>query len=101
MLVLLGVLMLFFGIDLRGRQLPDRRRVHAARLAEIIGIGMMAAILPLIYVERGDQMVFVLQSLMLLIQRRVLQRDDPARVDAGRRGSSRRAPTSSTASARA
>ena len=32
----------------------------------IVGIGMMAAILPLLYVERGDQMVFVLNSLLLL-----------------------------------
>jgi ABC-2 type transport system permease protein len=35
--------------------------------ASIIGIGMMAATLPLIWVERGDQMVFVIQSLLLLI----------------------------------
>ena len=33
----------------------------------IIGIGMMAATLPLIWVERGDQMVFVIQSLLLLV----------------------------------
>jgi ABC-2 type transport system permease protein len=32
----------------------------------IVGIGMMAAILPLLYVERGAQMTFVLQSLLLL-----------------------------------
>src|SRR6185295_2647699 len=31
-----------------------------------IGIGMMAAILPLLYVERGAQMTFVLQSILLL-----------------------------------
>jgi ABC-2 type transport system permease protein len=33
----------------------------------IVGIGMMAAILPLLYVERGAQMTFVLQSVILLI----------------------------------
>ena len=32
----------------------------------IVGIGMIAAILPLLYVERGDQMVFVIQSIILL-----------------------------------
>jgi ABC-2 type transport system permease protein len=32
-----------------------------------IGIGMMAAILPLLYVERGAQMTVVLQSVLLLI----------------------------------
>ena len=31
-----------------------------------IGIGIMAAILPLMYVERGAQMVFVIQSVLLL-----------------------------------
>jgi ABC-2 type transport system permease protein len=32
-----------------------------------VGIGMMAAILPLLYVERGAQMTFVIQSVILLI----------------------------------
>jgi ABC-2 type transport system permease protein len=32
-----------------------------------VGIGMMAAILPLLYVERGAQMTFVIQSVLLLI----------------------------------
>ena len=32
----------------------------------IVGIGMMAAVLPLLYVERGAQMTFVLQSILLL-----------------------------------
>lgn len=32
-----------------------------------VGIGMMAAILPLLYVERGSQMTFVIQSCLLLV----------------------------------
>jgi ABC-2 type transport system permease protein len=32
-----------------------------------VGVGIMAAILPLLYVERGAQMVFVVQSCLLLI----------------------------------
>jgi ABC-2 type transport system permease protein len=32
-----------------------------------VGIGMLAAILPLLYVERGAQMTFVLQSCILLV----------------------------------
>ena len=32
-----------------------------------VGIGMIAAILPLLYVERGTQMTFVLQSCLLLV----------------------------------
>ena len=33
----------------------------------LVGIGMIAAILPLLYVERGAQMTFVLQSCLLLV----------------------------------
>jgi ABC-2 type transport system permease protein len=32
-----------------------------------VGIGIMAAVLPLLFVERGSQMTFVLQSLLLLV----------------------------------
>jgi len=32
-----------------------------------VGIGMLAAILPLLYVERGAQMAFVMQSVLLLV----------------------------------
>ena len=32
-----------------------------------VGVGIMAAILPLLYVERGAQMVFVVQSALLLV----------------------------------
>ncbi|MBA2701861.1 MAG: ABC transporter permease [Chloroflexi bacterium] len=32
-----------------------------------VGIGMLAAILPLLYVERGTQMTFVMQSVLLLV----------------------------------
>jgi ABC-2 type transport system permease protein len=33
----------------------------------VIGIGVMAAILPLLYVERGAQMTFVIQSCLLVV----------------------------------
>ena len=48
-----------------------------------VGIGMIAAILPLLYVERGAQMTFVLQVVPVAGQRRVLLDRDPARMDAG------------------
>ena len=35
--------------------------------ASFIGVGMLAAILPMMSVERGSQMVFVLQSCLLLV----------------------------------
>ena len=62
---------------------------------------MMAAILPLLYVERGDQMVFVIQSIILLFSGVYYSVDHPSRVDAVRRRSSRRARTCSRGSAAA
>jgi ABC-2 type transport system permease protein len=61
------ILALFFSLDL------GRANVGAAALfmvvgsASLIGIGMLAAILPMMSVERGSQMVFVLQSCLLLV----------------------------------
>ncbi len=65
--ILLVVLTLFFSLDL------GRANVGAAALfmvvgsASFIGIGMLAAILPMMSVERGSQMVFVLQSCLLFV----------------------------------
>jgi ABC-2 type transport system permease protein len=65
--VVLSVLVLFFGINLSQADFLTAIVLMFIGSLSIIGIGMMAAVLPLIYVERGDQMVFVLQSLLLLI----------------------------------
>ncbi|HVM30946.1 MAG TPA: ABC transporter permease [Candidatus Limnocylindrales bacterium] len=65
--VVLIVLVLFFGIDLSRADFLTAGVLMAVGSLSIIGIGMIAATLPLIWVERGDQMVFVLQSLLLLI----------------------------------
>jgi ABC-2 type transport system permease protein len=66
--VILVALVLFF---------PDLQLANANPMAALVfvllgsfsfvGIGMLAAILPLLYVERGAQMTFVLQSVILLI----------------------------------
>ena len=60
------VLVLFFGIDLSRADLGTTAVFMLIGSLSFVGIGMMAAILPLIYVERGAQMTFVLQSLLLL-----------------------------------
>ncbi|CAN5623313.1 ABC transporter permease [soil metagenome] len=65
--VVLVALVLFFGIDLSHADFLTAGVLMAVGSLSIIGIGMIAATLPLIWVERGDQMVFVLQSLLLLI----------------------------------
>jgi ABC-2 type transport system permease protein len=65
--VVLIALILFFGIDLSQANFLSAGALMLVGSLSIIGIGMMAAALPLLWVERGDQMVFVIQSLLLLI----------------------------------
>src|SRR5688572_11925054 len=65
--VVLIALILFFGIDLSQANFISAGALMLVGSLSIIGIGMMAAALPLLWVERGDQMVFVIQSLLLLI----------------------------------
>jgi ABC-2 type transport system permease protein len=65
--VILVVLVLFFGLDLSHADLLTSAGFLALGSVSFIGIGMIAAILPLLYVERGDQMTFVLQSCLLLV----------------------------------
>jgi len=65
--VILVVLTLFFGLDLSSANFGTAALFMIIGSASFIGIGMMAAVLPLMYVERGAQMTFVLQSLLLLV----------------------------------
>ena len=62
-----------------------------------VGIGMIAAILPLLYVERGAQMTFVLQSCLLLVSGVYYSIDDPAATGCRSSRTCRRRRTSSTA----
>lgn len=66
--VILVVLVLFFP-QLRLEQANGATALVFMLLGSFsfVGIGMMAAILPLLYVERGAQMTFVLQSCLLLV----------------------------------
>ncbi len=65
--ILLIVLALFFSLDLGKANLPAAAVFMAVGSLSLIGIGMLAAILPMMSVERGSQMVFVLQSCLLLV----------------------------------
>jgi ABC-2 type transport system permease protein len=65
--VILVVLVMFFGLDLSKANLLTVSAFLLLGSVSFIGIGMMAAILPLLYVERGAQMTFVLQSCLLLV----------------------------------
>jgi len=66
--VILVVLVLFFPqLDLARANLATAATFVLLGSFSFVGIGVMAAILPLLYVERGAQMTFVLQSCLLLI----------------------------------
>jgi ABC-2 type transport system permease protein len=64
--VIIVVLSLYFGLDLADADLLSAGLIMLIGSASFIGIGMMAAVLPLMYVERGAQMTFMLQSILLL-----------------------------------
>jgi ABC-2 type transport system permease protein len=65
--VVLIVLIFFFDVDLSQANFVSAAALMIVGSLSIIGIGMMAAALPLLWVERGDQMVFVINSLLLLV----------------------------------
>src|SRR5215210_2198203 len=66
--VILVVLVLFFPqLDVQGANPITVIAFMLLGSFSFIGIGMIAAILPLLYVERGAQMTFVLQSCLLLV----------------------------------
>jgi ABC-2 type transport system permease protein len=64
-LVLLA-LVIFFGLNISEANFVTAIVFTIIGSFSIVGIGMMAAILPLLYVERGAQMTFELQSILLL-----------------------------------
>jgi ABC-2 type transport system permease protein len=66
--VILVVLILFFPqLDFTGANPLTVGAFMVLGSFSFVGIGMIAAILPLLYVERGAQMTFVLQSCLLLV----------------------------------
>ena len=66
MVIILAVMILFFDLEFTGGNFVTAAVFLLLGSLSFVGVGMMAAILPLLYVERGDQMVFVIQSVILL-----------------------------------
>ena len=66
MLIILGAMIFFFDLEFSGGNYVTAGLFILLGSLSFVGVGMMAAILPLLYVERGDQMVFVIQSIILL-----------------------------------
>ena len=64
---ILIVLVLFFGLNLANANFAGAAFFMLIGSLSFVGIGTMAAVLPLIWVERGAQMTFVIQSVLLLV----------------------------------
>ncbi|MFT4041282.1 MAG: ABC transporter permease [Thermomicrobiales bacterium] len=65
--LLLGVLSLFFSVDLSQANIPGATVILLAGSISFLGFGIMAAVLPLLFPERGEEMTFVISSILLLV----------------------------------
>ncbi len=65
--LVLGVVALFFDLDIGGANWLAALAVLAIGSVALLGIGIMAASLPLLFLERGTQMTIVVQALLLLV----------------------------------
>ncbi len=65
--LLLGVLALFFSVDLSNANLGGAAVILLVGSVSFLGFGIMAAVLPLMFPERGEEMTFVISSILLLV----------------------------------
>jgi len=65
--IILGVVSVFFRLDLGGANLAGGLLVLLAGSLSFIGLGIVGAVLPLLFPERGAQMTHVIQAVFLLI----------------------------------
>jgi len=65
--VILAVVTMFFQLDLSGANLLGSTLVLLSGSLSFIGLGVIAAVLPLLWPERGAQMTHVVQALVLLV----------------------------------
>ena len=64
--VILGVVALFFQLDLSRANLAGAAVVLAIASISFVGLGIMVSVLPLLFTERGSQMVYIAQACLLL-----------------------------------
>ncbi|NMP21722.1 ABC transporter permease [Sulfobacillus sp. DSM 109850] len=66
LVVLIGVAF-FFHVSLKGADLPGAALILAVSSVPFIGLGLIAAVLPLLSTERGAQATQVIQGVLLLV----------------------------------
>ncbi len=65
--LLLGVLSLFFSVDLSNANIVGATVILLAGSISFLGFGIMAAVFPLLFPERGEELTFVISSILLLV----------------------------------
>jgi ABC-2 type transport system permease protein len=65
--VLVGVCLLAFPLDLHAANLAGAAAVLVISTVSLVGLGLMAACLPLIYTEKGTQMTSVVEAVLLMV----------------------------------
>jgi ABC-2 type transport system permease protein len=65
--IILAVIAAFFHLDLAHANLAGAALVLLAGSLSFIGVGIMAAVLPMLFTERGSQMTHVIQAVLLLV----------------------------------
>ncbi len=65
--VVLVIIVLVFDVDVSNANFPAGAAVLIAGSLSLIGIGIMGAVLPLLYPERGVEMTHVIQAALVLI----------------------------------
>ncbi len=65
--IVLVVVILVFHLDMGGANYLSATAVLVAGSLSLVGIGIMGAVLPLLYPERGEQMTYVIQAALVLV----------------------------------
>jgi ABC-2 type transport system permease protein len=65
--IVLVVIVLVFHLDMGNANYFSATAVLMAGRLSLVGIGIMGAVLPLLYPERGEQMTYVIQAAILLV----------------------------------
>ncbi|MGA7669134.1 MAG: ABC transporter permease [Nitrolancea sp.] len=65
--LLLVALSFFFDINLSGANIGGSLLIILIGSLSFVGVGIMAAVLPLLFTERGEEMTFIISSLLLLV----------------------------------
>lgn len=66
-IIILGIVAMFFDIDLGNANLIGAALIMSIASLSFIGLGIIAAILPLLSPEKGEQMSLIIQAVVLMI----------------------------------